>query len=96
MSEYISLCHENYTLHSGSPECDCNGKTRLILKLGMSLDNISIWIISIKMPRELMTDIERGSVEYAGETVDLQDVEDAEMQNLDQAAVAPEMEEELV
>jgi len=53
-----------------------------------------IWIVTIKMPRELMTDIERGSIEYAGETVDLQDVEDAEQQNLDQAAAAPEMEME--
>ena len=53
-----------------------------------------IWIVRIKMPRELMADIERGSIEYAGEDIDLQDVEDAEQQNLDQAAAAPEMEME--
>lgn len=53
-----------------------------------------IWIVTIKMPRQLMTDIERGSIEYAGEDIDLQDVVDAEQQNLDQAAAAPEMETE--
>lgn len=55
-----------------------------------------IWTVTIKIPRDLMTSIERGSIEYAGETIDLQDVEEAEQQNLDQAAAAPEMEEELI
>ena len=57
---------------------------------------LPIWTVTIKIPRDLMTSIERGSIEYAGETIDLQDVEEAEQQNLDQASAAPEMEEELI
>jgi len=51
-----------------------------------------IWLVTIRIPRRLMSDIERGSIEYAGEKIDLQDVEDAETQNLEQATAAPEME----
>ena len=74
---------------------------RQVLKLQEKYEDITtvespLWAVSIKIPRDLMTSIERGSIEYAGETIDLQDVEEAEQQNLDQAAVAPEMEEELI
>ena len=52
-----------------------------------------IWIVTIKIPRKLMTTIERGSAEFAGEKLDLEDIEAAEQENLQQSAVAPEMEQ---
>ena len=50
-----------------------------------------IWIVNIKIPRKLMTNIERGYVELEGEKLDLEDIEQAEQENLAQAAAAPEM-----
>jgi len=55
-----------------------------------------IWIVNIKIPRKLMTNIERGYVELEGEKLDLEDIESAEQENLGQAAVAPEMEQGMV
>ena len=52
-----------------------------------------IWIVNIKIPRKLMTNIERGYVELEGEKLDLEDIESVEQENLQQAAVAPEMEQ---
>ena len=52
---------------------------------------MSIWIVNIKIPRKLMTNIERGYVEFEGEKLDMEDIEKAEQENLDQAATAPEM-----
>jgi hypothetical protein len=52
---------------------------------------MAIWIVNIKIPRKLMTNIERGYVEFEGEKIDLENLDKAEQENLDQAAVAPEM-----
>ena len=52
---------------------------------------MSIWIVNIKIPRKLMTNIERGYVEFEGEKLDMEDIEKAEQENLDQAATTPEM-----
>jgi len=52
---------------------------------------MSIWIVNIKIPRKLMTNIERGYIEYEGEKLDLEDIEQAEQENLGQVAAAPEM-----
>ena len=57
---------------------------------------MSIWIVNIKIPRKLMTNIERGYVEFEGEKLDMEDIEQAEQENLDQATIAPEMEQEMV
>ena len=54
-----------------------------------------IWIVNIKIPRKLMTNIERGYAEFAGEKIDFEDIEEAENSNLEQAATAPEMSQEL-
>jgi len=54
-----------------------------------------IWIITIKMPRKLMSNIERGYMEYQGEKLDMEDIEKAEQENLEQAAAAPEMGQEI-
>ena len=33
-----------------------------------------IWIVSIKIPRKLMTNVERGLAEFAGEDLDMEDI----------------------
>tara|TARA_B100000809_G_C15016180_1_gene486745 strand:- start:131 stop:682 length:552 start_codon:yes stop_codon:yes gene_type:complete len=50
-----------------------------------------IWIVTIKIPRKLMGRVERGYIELQGEKLNLEDIEKAEYENLDQAAAAPEM-----
>lgn len=37
----------------------------------------SVWLVNIVMPRDLMNDIKEGSVDIAGQTIDLADLEDA-------------------
>jgi hypothetical protein len=37
----------------------------------------SVWLVNIIMPRDLMNDIKEGSVDIAGQTIDLEDLEDA-------------------
>jgi len=52
-----------------------------------------IWIVTIKIPRKLMSSVERGYADIAGEKLDLEDIEQAENENLEQGAIAPEMEQ---
>ena len=52
---------------------------------------MSIWIVNIKIPRKLMKNIERGYVEFEGEKLDMEDIEQAEQENLGQVVNAPEM-----
>lgn len=42
-----------------------------------------IWLVEIIMPKSLMTDIRTGSIELEDETVDLQDLDDANAADLD-------------
>jgi hypothetical protein len=37
----------------------------------------SVWLVNIVMPRDLMNDIREGSIDLAGQTVDLDDLDDA-------------------
>ena len=46
-----------------------------------------VWLVEIVMPKSLMTDIRTGSIELEDETVDLQDLDDAYSEDLDQQAV---------
>lgn len=48
---------------------------------------VKVWLVKIEMPQELIADIEQGSVEIAGEDIDLEDVNDAYEQGLDQKAL---------
>jgi hypothetical protein len=41
------------------------------------MDWRKVWLVSIEMPRELMDDIKEGSIDLAGQTIDLQDLEDS-------------------
>lgn len=42
-----------------------------------------VWIVEIKMPKSLMTEIKTGSIEMEDEDIDLQDLDDAYEQDLD-------------
>lgn len=43
-----------------------------------------VWFVEIEMPKNLMSDIRTGSVEVEGETLDLEDLDQAYEQDLDQ------------
>lgn len=51
------------------------------------LTPVKIWLVEIAMPQELIADIEQGSIEIAGEEVDLEDINDAYQQGLDQKSM---------
>ena len=42
-----------------------------------------IWLVEIKMPRTIMSDIYRGTMELEGEKIDLDDINSAYQQDLD-------------
>jgi hypothetical protein len=42
-----------------------------------------VWLIRIEMPRELMNDIREGSIDLAGQTIDLDDLDSAYEDDLD-------------
>jgi len=48
------------------------------------LISVKIWLVTIMMPQELIADIEQGSIEIAGEDIDLEDINSAYQQGLDQ------------
>lgn len=41
-----------------------------------------VWLVTITMPKKLMSDIEQGSVELENDSVDIEDLADAEEENL--------------
>jgi hypothetical protein len=41
------------------------------------MEERKVWLVSIEMPRELMDDIKEGSIDLAGQTIDLKDLEDS-------------------
>ena len=47
------------------------------------MEEVKIWIVEIIMPKSLMNDIHQGSVEKESDEVDLEDLEDAYEQGLD-------------
>jgi hypothetical protein len=42
-----------------------------------------VWVVTITMPKRLMSDIERGSIELENETLNAEDIEDAYEEGLD-------------
>lgn len=42
-----------------------------------------VWLISIEMPKEIMDDIREGSIDLAGQTIDLNDLDEAYDDDLD-------------
>lgn len=43
-----------------------------------------VWLVYIEMPKELMNDIREGSIDLAGQNIDLEDLDDAYDEDLDQ------------
>lgn len=50
------------------------------------LVDVPVWIINIRMPQELVSDIESGSLEIASEEYDLEDIQNAYQQDIDSSA----------
>lgn len=50
------------------------------------LIDVPVWLVDIKIPKELIADIEQGSLEIAGEEMDLEDIQNAYQQGIDQQA----------
>jgi hypothetical protein len=44
-----------------------------------------VWLVRIEIPKELMNDIREGSIDLAGETLDLEELDDAYDEDLDKA-----------
>ena len=42
-----------------------------------------VWLVNITMPRDLMDDIREGSIDLAGQTIDLEDLDDAYSKDYD-------------
>lgn len=47
---------------------------------------VKVWFVKIEMPQELIADIEQGSIEIAGEDIDLEDINQAYQQGFDDQA----------
>ena len=47
------------------------------------LVDVPVWIVTIRMPQELVSDIEAGSLEIASEEYDLEDIQSAYQQDID-------------
>lgn len=60
------------------------------------LTDKAIWLVEITMPKNLMNDIRTGSLELEDETIDLQDLESAYEQDLDQEQYQEAQDEQAV
>jgi len=49
-----------------------------------------VWFVEIEIPFELMDDIKEGSIDLAGQTIDLSDIEDAYDEDLDEGSASDE------
>lgn len=54
----------------------------------------SVWLVYIQLPRDLIEDIREGSIDLAGQEIDLQDIDDAYQDDLDKADAGEEGEGE--
>jgi hypothetical protein len=54
------------------------------------LVNRDVWLVNITIPKQLMNDIREGSIDLAGQTIDLQDLDDAYAKDYDTADLKDE------
>lgn len=59
------------------------------------LVEMPIWLVEITMPKDLISEIRSGSVEFEGEEIDLEDLDLGYEEDLDKADVQDDTEEEL-
>lgn len=50
----------------------------------------TVWLIHIEMPKELMNEIREGSIDLAGQNIDLKELDDSYEEDLDQSDVKEE------
>lgn len=50
------------------------------------MEEVPVWLVTIVMPKKLMQEIQQGSLELEGETLDLEDIEQAYEEGDDQSA----------
>jgi hypothetical protein len=50
----------------------------------------SVWFVYIEIPKELLDDIKEGSIDLAGQTIDLEEIDNAYDQDLDQSGTQDE------
>lgn len=53
----------------------------------------NVWLVRIEMPKELMNDIREGSIDLAGQTIDLDDLDSAYDEDLDKEGSAEEQDD---
>jgi hypothetical protein len=58
------------------------------------MKNRPIWLIRIEMPKELMKEIREGSIDLAGQTIDLQDLDDGYDDGLDDMETEDQVEDQ--
>lgn len=52
------------------------------------LENVPVWLVSIRMPQELVGDIESGSLEIASEEYDMEDIQQSYQQDVESQTTA--------
>jgi len=58
------------------------------------LKDVTIWLVEIVMPKDLISDIRTGSVELEGEKIDLEDLDLAYEDNIEEESVVDNQDEE--
>lgn len=53
-----------------------------------------VWFVKITVPKDLMNDLKEGSIDLADQTIDLQELEDAYEEDLDEEGVTPDEQEQ--
>jgi hypothetical protein len=53
-----------------------------------------VWLVYIEMPKALMNDIREGSIDLAGQTIDLEELDDAYEEDLDKESTSDNTDEE--
>jgi hypothetical protein len=58
------------------------------------MEKRQVWLVRIEMPKELMNDIREGSIDLAGQTINLEDLDSAYEENLDKESTRDQEQDE--
>jgi hypothetical protein len=53
-----------------------------------------VWFVYIEIPKDLLDDIKEGSIDLAGQTIDLEELDDSYDEDLDQNSTTDQEEQE--
>ena len=59
------------------------------------LVDVPVWLVKIEVPQELISDIEQGSLEIAGQDIDLEDINSAYQQGLDKKSLVQQEDQDV-